>query len=152
MRLADSAVITLTENLRLKVDMFQELDDKIIEQTKKLGAAVYEAADLQAVLSEKMALITHTLATSSPIQQVIGTQPQQSDVENVNISNSNNDSSHQPAADPSDTHAHSTAHMAHTTHALPTFPSLRSPSSLGSHLIGSHFGTALKLPLTPTQH
>jgi len=48
--------------------MFKELDDKIIDKVKdeeKMETAVFEAADLQAMLSEKITMIAHTLSTSS---------------------------------------------------------------------------------------
>jgi len=72
--LSESDILVLTENqkqLRLKAATFQDIDEKIIAITddeEKLEAAVYEAADLQAVLSEKMALITHTLAACTSSQ------------------------------------------------------------------------------------
>ena len=116
--------------------MFKELDNKIIASTEdkdKLEAAVFKAADLQVMLSEKIALISHTLMTNSDLNptdpaaattQTIapllpGTtsppqsrsqknQPvqQKSDTYHVkHTSNTNTDSSvHQPVADPSITH------------------------------------------------
>ena len=62
-----SDIVLLTENLkqiRIKARVFEELDDKIIvstEEKEKLEQVVFEAADLQASLSEKMAVIRHTL-------------------------------------------------------------------------------------------
>jgi len=64
-------IVLLTENLKqiqIKVRVFEELDDKIIagtEEEEKLKQAVFEAADLKASLSEKMAVIQHTLQTFS---------------------------------------------------------------------------------------
>ena len=66
-----SDIVFLTENLkqiRIKACVFEELDDKIIagtEEEEKLKQAVFEAADLKASLSEKMAVIQHTLQTFS---------------------------------------------------------------------------------------
>ena len=58
--LEDSDTILLSEHckqLRLKADTFTDLDEKIIQRTddeEKLEAAVFESADLQAMLSEKL--------------------------------------------------------------------------------------------------
>ena len=121
----DSDAIILTKNLKqlcLKADMFKALDDKIIDNTEdkeKLEAVVYEAADLQAMLSERMALIAHTLTTSSqpkvtdpaatntqatspPPQPLTSeTQPVQQTSE-THVSGTNT-STHQPVADPINT-------------------------------------------------
>ena len=136
--------VLLAENLkqlRLKARVFEELDDKIIDSTEdeeKIETAVFEAADLQTTLSEKMALIQHTLQTLSKADVAERTAPteqtnplpqprepqsgkeetptkQQSNIKQVDHVSTNNssNSSHQPAADSSNTHAHSTSHMAH---------------------------------------
>jgi len=52
------------------------LDKKIIAHKEKLKAAVYKAADLQATLSKKMAVVQHTLRTPSTVEvasQVVAT-------------------------------------------------------------------------------
>ena len=46
------------------INIFNELNKKIIENTddeEKLEAAVFDSADIQMTLSEKLALISHTL-------------------------------------------------------------------------------------------
>ena len=70
-KLPDSDSIILTENLKqlcLKEDMFQELDDKIVDKLEdedKIEVAVNKGTDLQAMLSERMVLIAHILSISS---------------------------------------------------------------------------------------
>jgi len=137
-------VALLTENLRqisLKAQFFSELDEKIIditEEEEKLEAAVFEAADLQSTLSEKMAVIEHTLKTLDVTSPAVATAPPQNITQSENgnqenppiqqsntrqvehVSSTNNDNSLQPAADPSNTHTHSTAHTAHTPTAAHT--------------------------------
>ena len=113
----------------------EELDAKIIDATEdeeKLEEAVFESVDLQESLSAKTTLLSHTLATTlplelpavnnrqtdteidapppsnSPISSNIMENPptQESDmhhVEHVNNTNGNM-STHQPAADTSNTH------------------------------------------------
>jgi len=59
----------LSKQLQLKVSLFEKLDTKIIDATKdeeKIEETVFESADLLASLSAKIALISHTLVTSSP--------------------------------------------------------------------------------------
>ena len=74
--LSSSDAVLLEEyskQLKLKASVFAELDEKIIEKTddeKKLEDAVFESADLQAMLSEKIALISHILEVDSPRRQV----------------------------------------------------------------------------------
>jgi len=71
-KLSDSDSVVLADNLkqlRLKADIFKDLDDRIIDKTEdedKIEAAVYEAADLQSMLSERIAVISHALSTSGP--------------------------------------------------------------------------------------
>ena len=73
-KFAPSDAILLANFLKqqqLKAQLFQELDDKIIAATDdedKLEEAVFESADLQVSLSAKIALISHTLATTSPLE------------------------------------------------------------------------------------
>ena len=60
----------LVKQLHLKAQLFEELDAKIIDATdndEKLEEAVFESADLQASLSAKIALFSHTLAITSPL-------------------------------------------------------------------------------------
>ena len=70
--LTSSEAILLAEyqkQFRRKAEIFNELDEKIIENTddeEKLEAAVFDSADLQSMLSEKIALISHTLEVDSP--------------------------------------------------------------------------------------
>ena len=123
--LTDSDAVILTENLKqlhLKAEMFKELDDKIIDNTKdkeKLEAVVYEAADLQAMLSKRMALMTHTLMTSSqpkvtdpaaantqatsPPPQPLTSEIQPVQQTSETHMSGTNTSTHQPAADPINT-------------------------------------------------
>ena len=70
---------------------------------------------------------------------------QQSDTHQVDHMSTTNsiDSSHQPAADPSNTHAHSTAHTAHahsSTHTAHTHDSTASSKIPHTH----HFGARLE--------
>ena len=75
-RLDSSDTLLLTEqlkNLKAKAEVFTGLDEKIITMTddeEKLEAAVFESADLQTMLSEKIALVTYTLQKNSPQRQV----------------------------------------------------------------------------------
>jgi len=75
--LTSSDAVLLTEYLKQlsrKADIFNELDEKIIENTddeEKLEAAVFESADLQTMLSEKLALISHTLEVDSPRERIV---------------------------------------------------------------------------------
>ena len=70
-KLLDSDSVVLADNLKqqhLKVNLFKELHDRIIYKTEdedKMEEAVYEAADLQAMLSERIAIIAHMLSTNS---------------------------------------------------------------------------------------
>ena len=72
-KLAPSNTVLLTDlskQLQLKAQLFQELDDKIVAATDdddQLEEAVFELANLQASLSAKLVLISHTLVTSSPL-------------------------------------------------------------------------------------
>ena len=65
--LEHSDAILLAEHckqLQHKADVFTELDKKIIQNTndeEKLETAVFESADLQTMLSEKITLISYTL-------------------------------------------------------------------------------------------
>ena len=74
--LTSSEAVLLGEHqkqLRRKADIFDELDQKIIAHTEdedKLETAVFESADLQTMLSEKIALISHTLEVDSPRERV----------------------------------------------------------------------------------
>ena len=75
--LTSSEAILLVEHqkqLRQKVDIFNDLDDKIKAHTddeEKLEAAVFELADLQIMLLEKISLISHTLEVDSPHQRIV---------------------------------------------------------------------------------
>ena len=70
--LTSSDAVLLAEylkKLRQKADIFNELDEKIIEHTddeEKLEAAVFESGDLQTMLSEKIAVLSHTVEVDSP--------------------------------------------------------------------------------------
>ena len=136
-RLATSDAVLLADllkQLQLNALLFEELDTKVINATEdeeKLEEAVFELADLQASLSAKITLLSHTLVTTSPLespavntQTVMETnapppsssptssnsQENQQDAKSQthhveHVSNTNSNSSiHQPAADPSDTH------------------------------------------------
>ena len=62
------------KQLKLKTVVFTELDEKImakIEDEEKLESTVFESADLRAMLSEKIAVITHTLEVDSPCERVV---------------------------------------------------------------------------------
>lgn len=51
------------KQLQFKIGIFTKPDEKIIEKSddeEKLEATVFESADLQAMVSEKIALIAHT--------------------------------------------------------------------------------------------
>lgn len=75
--LTSSEAVLLAEHqkqLRRKAEIFNELDLRIIENTddeEKLEAAVFDSADLQTMLSEKIALISHTLEVDSPREQTV---------------------------------------------------------------------------------
>ena len=75
--LTSSEAVLLAEHqkqLRRKAEIFNELDEKIIENTddeEKLEAAVFDSADLQSMLSEKIALISHTLEVDSPRGRIV---------------------------------------------------------------------------------
>jgi len=59
-------------------NVFKEIDNQIINTTddhNKLEAAAFEAADLQAALLEKMALISYTLMTNSNFLRLIQQPP-----------------------------------------------------------------------------
>ena len=74
--LTSSEAILLAEHqkqLRRKAEIFNELDEKIIENTddeEKLEAAVFDSADLQSMLSEKIALISHILEVYHPMDEL----------------------------------------------------------------------------------
>lgn len=62
------------KQLRQKAYIFNELDEKIIENTDDkeiLEAAVFDSADLQLMLPEKIALISHTLEVDSPRERIV---------------------------------------------------------------------------------
>ena len=88
-RLTDCDAILLAENLKqlqAKSHLFHKLDDKMIDamdDEEKLEAAVFKAADLQTMLSEKIALIAHTLVTVSPLEspEVTTQKPTESNVQ-----------------------------------------------------------------------
>lgn len=75
--LSSSDALLLAEcskQLQLKTGIFTQLDEKIIEKTddeEKLENAVFESADLQATLSQKIAFIAHTLETDSPRERSV---------------------------------------------------------------------------------
>ena len=118
-----------------------------------------------------MALITHTLAActssqssvtaSSTINTRASSVPPQPLIDGSETHVSGTDTiMHPPAAEPISTVESATVpplsvntHM-HTPHKelAHAFLSSRSRCSWGTHLIGSHFGTASKLPLTPIPH
>ena len=58
---------------KIKADIFNELDEKIIQHTddKKLEAAVFESAYLQMILLEKIDVISHTLEVDSPHERIV---------------------------------------------------------------------------------
>ena len=70
--LSSSYAVLLAEylkQLKLKTGVFTEVDEKIMEKIddeEKLESIVFESADLQAMLSEKIVVITHTLEVDSP--------------------------------------------------------------------------------------
>ena len=157
--LSEPDILILTEQqkqLCLKAETFQDIDDKIIAITddeEKLEAALYEAADLQEVLSEKMALITYTLAActssqssvtaSSTINTRASSVPPQPLTDGSEIHVSGTDKiMHPPAAEPISTVESATApplsantHM-HTPHKEP----------MHAHHFGTHL-PKLEIPV-----
>ena len=75
--LTSSETVLLTEHqkqLRRKAEIFNKLDEKIMQQIddeEKLEAAIFDSEDLQTMLSEKIALISHTLEVDSPREQIV---------------------------------------------------------------------------------
>jgi len=88
----------LLKQLRSKATIFEELDEKIIDATddeKKVEDLVFESADLQSSLSAKVALISHTLATNSPLESPVATEHTDAETETTVLppSNSSTDGS-----------------------------------------------------------
>lgn len=78
--LVNSEAILLAENLKqlcLKTNIFTKLDKKKIianlEDEEKLETAVFEAADLQATISEKKAVVQHMLKVFSEDSTAVAT-------------------------------------------------------------------------------
>ena len=75
--LSSSDAVLLAEylnQLKLKTGVFTELDEKIMEKIdneEKLEATVFESEDLQAMLSEKIAVITHIVEVDFPRERVV---------------------------------------------------------------------------------
>ena len=82
--LTSSKAILLAEHqkqLRQKAEIFNEVDEKIIEnidKEEKLVTAVFDSEDLQTMLSEKIAFISHTLEVDSLCEQIV-TEPAEVD-------------------------------------------------------------------------
>ena len=144
--LSEPDILALTEQqkqLRLKAETFQDIDDKIIAITddeEKLEAAVYEAADLQAILSEKMALITHTLAAC--------TSSQSSVTASSTINTRASSVPPQPLTDGSETHVSGTDTIMHPLVAEPistvestTVPPLSANTHMHTRLGVKYIGT-----------